>query len=251
MTIFTTAKRSKGFTMFFAVLVSSLALAIGLAIYDLVTRELQLSSTTAQSQYAIYAADTGIECALYWDFKYNSNKSIFPTSSADTMARNATGALCNGQDITVGRQMTMTANSAMTTTTIQLQPFYAVVAVIKTVTGTSQTVLTPTSGGSITDSSGNVWTLRVDTCVYKNNVQVAGGCNTSQLTYVSSTATIWGQDATSFNWYWWDGTTWQGPGSNPLSGAAGIVQTSIYSHGYNTLASTSPNAVERELQVRY
>ena len=50
-------------------LVGSLALAVGLAIYDLTIRELDLSAVATQSQYAVYAADTGAECALYWDTK--------------------------------------------------------------------------------------------------------------------------------------------------------------------------------------
>ena len=60
-------KSNKGFTIFFAMLVGGLALAVGIAIYDLTVRELDLSGTATQSQYAIYAADTGAECALYWD----------------------------------------------------------------------------------------------------------------------------------------------------------------------------------------
>lgn len=59
----------RGFTIFFAVLVGSLALAIGFSIYELLIRELALSQTATQSQYAIYAADAGAECALYWDNK--------------------------------------------------------------------------------------------------------------------------------------------------------------------------------------
>jgi hypothetical protein len=120
--------------MFFAVLVSSLALAIGIAIFDLVTRELQLSSTSAQSEFAIYAADTGVECVLYWDFKYQGTKSIFPTSTADTAAQNATDAYCNGEDIIAGRQVAVTANSGMVTTTISLAPlpYYVIVNVEKT-----------------------------------------------------------------------------------------------------------------------
>ncbi len=62
-------KNTKGFTIFIAVLVGGLALAVGAAIYDLTVRELDLSGTATQSQYAIYAADTGAECALYWDIK--------------------------------------------------------------------------------------------------------------------------------------------------------------------------------------
>ena len=55
---------NKGFTLFFALLVSSLALAIGVSIYDITVRELNLSEAATQSQYAVYAADTGAECAL-------------------------------------------------------------------------------------------------------------------------------------------------------------------------------------------
>jgi hypothetical protein len=95
----------KGFTIFFAVLISSLALSVGLVIYDILNRSLALSSFATQSQYAIYAADTGAECALYWDLKFfgaNNNNggsfSIFATSSADTLEPTS-GALCGGQDI--------------------------------------------------------------------------------------------------------------------------------------------------------
>ncbi len=91
----------KGFTLFFALLVSSLALAIGLAIYDITQRELTLSEVATQSQYAVYAADSGAECALYWENKYVGNggsNSAFATSSADTQYPTS-GIICNGQDV--------------------------------------------------------------------------------------------------------------------------------------------------------
>ncbi len=98
----------RGFTIFFAVLVASLAMSVGLAIYDLLIRELALSQVAAQSQYAIYAADTGAECALYWDSKFSSvtdtDMSAFATSSETAAGDLASAgeALCNGQDITAG-----------------------------------------------------------------------------------------------------------------------------------------------------
>lgn len=95
--------KPRGFTVFFAVLVASLALAIGLAIYDLLLRELELSQVARESQYAIYAADTGAECALYWDSHaptLNGSPSVFATSSAAGNAPPPTsGVNCNGQDI--------------------------------------------------------------------------------------------------------------------------------------------------------
>lgn len=110
----------KGFTIFFAVLVASLALSVGLVIYDLLLRQLALSQVATQSQYAIYAADTGAECALYWDLKYNNlvvgdnDGSAFSTSSA--MVSGDTGdsaaadtVVCNGQDIVAGAAPISTA----------------------------------------------------------------------------------------------------------------------------------------------
>jgi len=95
------APKKRGFTIFFAVLVASLSLAIGLAIYDLLLRELELSQTAEQSQYAIYAADTGAECALYWDLNYPDNDgSAFATSSVDTSV--SSNVLCSEQDIIAG-----------------------------------------------------------------------------------------------------------------------------------------------------
>ncbi|MDB5224525.1 MAG: seg [Candidatus Adlerbacteria bacterium] len=100
----------RGFTLFFATLVAALALAIGLAIYDLTSRELKLSALDAQSQYAIYAADTGVDCALYWDSKYAAS-GIAPSDTdgsafaapGDTnftgIAQGGQGVVCNGQDL--------------------------------------------------------------------------------------------------------------------------------------------------------
>ena len=114
---------TKGFTLFFALLVSSLALAIGVAIYDITVRELQLSNTATQSQYAVYAADTGAECALYWEYKYtagNANggsNSAFATSSRDTQKATG-GVICSGQD--VASSWTVTADTASATTTFSI-----------------------------------------------------------------------------------------------------------------------------------
>lgn len=119
----------KGFTLFFAMLVGSLALAVGLAIFDLTIRELDLSAVATQSQYAIYAADTGAECALYWDSKctlancstQGASASAFATSSTDTHAP-ASGVICNGQDITTtwntATPIAPTATAATTTFTM-------------------------------------------------------------------------------------------------------------------------------------
>lgn len=70
------ARSQRGFTLLLAVLISSILIAIGSAIFNIVSKEIVLSSAGRESQFSFYAADTGIECALYWD-----SKDAFSTSS--------------------------------------------------------------------------------------------------------------------------------------------------------------------------
>ena len=68
MTLFNSKKYlAKGFTLIFAVLVGSLIVAIGVAISNIALKELAISAISRESQIAFYAADSGAECAIYWD----------------------------------------------------------------------------------------------------------------------------------------------------------------------------------------
>ncbi len=60
---------SKGFTLFVALIVTSLLLAIAFSLSDIVLKQLVFSQSARESQIAFYAADSGAECALYWDRK--------------------------------------------------------------------------------------------------------------------------------------------------------------------------------------
>lgn len=79
-------KDNNGFTILFAVLVSTLILAVGASIINIALKQLTLSGSARDSQFAFYAANTGIECALYWDFNGVNNVTtpVFATSS-DTL----------------------------------------------------------------------------------------------------------------------------------------------------------------------
>ena len=83
----------RGFTLLLAVLVSSIMLALGSAIYNIAAKEVILSSSGRDSQYAFYSADSGIECALYWDEKQNA----FSSTSA------ATQMTCAGQTVSMSK----------------------------------------------------------------------------------------------------------------------------------------------------
>ncbi|NTV22453.1 MAG: hypothetical protein HGB03_02685 [Candidatus Yonathbacteria bacterium] len=96
-------KRKQGFVLLFAVLVSGILLAIGLGIFTITYKELLLSSSDRESQIAFYAADSGGECALYWDVVHPGyERGIFGrvTDTAVSPAISGIGnALCSGVDI--------------------------------------------------------------------------------------------------------------------------------------------------------
>ncbi|MCW9054434.1 MAG: pilus assembly PilX N-terminal domain-containing protein [Candidatus Pacebacteria bacterium] len=79
-----TTRDQDGFTLLLAVLIAGILLAIGLAIFNITIKGLLLSSSGRDSQFAFYAADTGAECALYWDQKQDS----FATSSTASISCN-------------------------------------------------------------------------------------------------------------------------------------------------------------------
>lgn len=80
-------QRRAGFAILYSVLISSILLAIGLAIFNITIKELLFSSLGRDSQFAFYAADTGTECALYWDFVNDafSTSSVTSIECADTI----------------------------------------------------------------------------------------------------------------------------------------------------------------------
>lgn len=101
----------KGFAMLFSVLISSMLVVIGLSIFNITLKELTISTSGRESQIAFYAANSGMECALYWDLKQNA----FATSTDDynnrIVAENII-ANCNG--VPVNSAPSMSGSEAVT-----------------------------------------------------------------------------------------------------------------------------------------
>ncbi len=89
-TLYARRASQAGFVLMLASLVASLLAALGIAMFTIAQKEIVLSSLGRDSQFAFYAADTGAECALYWDFKYDA----FNTSQ---VYASSTSATCAGQ----------------------------------------------------------------------------------------------------------------------------------------------------------
>lgn len=71
-------KTNKGFVLILAVIISSILLSVGLSMFSVALKELILSASGRDSQLSFYAADSAIECALYWDIRHpNYPMSIF------------------------------------------------------------------------------------------------------------------------------------------------------------------------------
>ncbi len=109
----------RGFTLLLAVFVAGLLLTIALAISGITLKELLLSSAGRESQFAFYAADSGAECALYWDLKANA----FATTTTSTIS-------CGG--LSIGGVGGKPYGEASTfTLTFAPEPYCAVVSVVK------------------------------------------------------------------------------------------------------------------------
>jgi len=90
-----------GFVLAFAALLSGILLSIGVAIFGLTLKDLLISSSGRESQFAFYAADTAGECVLYWDIRHiGFSISVFATSSDSTIFGPGSGVMCNGEDVT-------------------------------------------------------------------------------------------------------------------------------------------------------
>lgn len=102
--------KKRGFTILFAVIVSSLVLAIGISIGSITLKQIKISILGRDSQVAFYSADSGSECVMYHDLinKYFATSSdsataipapaleiscfdqLFPITSVETDSESAT-----------------------------------------------------------------------------------------------------------------------------------------------------------------
>lgn len=88
-------QEEKGFTLVLSILIVSLVLSIGLSLLNISLKEKQLSASGRDSQIAFHAADSAMECALYWDLKGGG---VFDTAGSFP------NISCNGTTVTQSLQ---------------------------------------------------------------------------------------------------------------------------------------------------
>jgi Tfp pilus assembly protein PilE len=98
-------KKNEGVAVLFAVLISVLLVSIGATIVSISLRQTVLSSTGRESQAAFYAANTALECALYWDINSpTADQYVFPLDTGDPdtsldQLSDYSGVTCAGSNI--------------------------------------------------------------------------------------------------------------------------------------------------------
>ncbi len=99
----------KGFALLFSILVSVMVLAVGASIINIALKQIILSGAGRESQFAFYAANTGLECALYWDLNgtvvddAGVASYVFPPPDTEGLRVNDTENLeCSGTNIVSG-----------------------------------------------------------------------------------------------------------------------------------------------------
>ncbi len=130
--IFNFQKTERGFTLFVALVVTAVLLLVSSGMITLAVRQTRLANIEKDSLKAFYAADTGMECALYWDVKNPAGQSAFATSTGTTIN-------CNKDGNNSSNQWVVGGSSVSTITQITFLPdlYCAKVTVTKNADGTT------------------------------------------------------------------------------------------------------------------
>jgi Tfp pilus assembly protein PilX len=121
----TKKSKEKGFALFLAVVITGTLLVVATGIVTLAFKQSLISVSGRESQRAFYAADTGLECALYWDVKNPTGVSAFDTGTGTTINCNRDANNSSNQWVVGGNQVsTFTINFSP-------DPYCAVVTVTK------------------------------------------------------------------------------------------------------------------------
>jgi ABC-type lipoprotein release transport system permease subunit len=99
----TKKNHNSGFTLVLSIFLSAIVLTITLAMMNILYKQLTLSTADRESQIAFFAADTGMECAYYWDFRADLNgsttQSIFGDINTLSTPIATIAPTCAGQNI--------------------------------------------------------------------------------------------------------------------------------------------------------
>lgn len=101
-------KKEYGFALLISIVITSLLLLVSFVVANLALKQILITYASKESQTAFYNAESGLECARYWDNRneYNLNESAFATTTPPPPSIS-----CNNDTIITGETI---PNSALT-----------------------------------------------------------------------------------------------------------------------------------------
>ncbi|MHB1316868.1 MAG: galactose-binding domain-containing protein [Minisyncoccota bacterium] len=162
-------KLQSGYALLTSIVLTGTLVLIAYAVSNISLRQLALVTTTTESHGAFYIADSGLECAIFWDLKNPNNptKSAFdPTSPASSVTcGNTTSTLTN---TTSGSSV----NVALGKSTSQVSTFDGITVSSNAVDGNTNGNY---SSGSITHTSSTLtpnpwWQVDLGSSVAINSI---------------------------------------------------------------------------------
>jgi len=139
-------RTKKGFTLLIAIITTSMLLIVSFVVVNIALKQIVLANAAKESQYAFYAADSGTECAIYWDLRRDGTISSFdPYHSQASHTITCNGNVLVTRPQVVGEYSTSTIN-------INFTKGCAVVRVVKHV-GSATTTTIDSRGYNTCDTS--------------------------------------------------------------------------------------------------
>jgi len=130
--------QKRGYTLLFAVVISSLVLGIAAFILSVSRKQFVLASAARESSAAVYAADSGIECEVE---AYNVVKQTFPVQSGSTQIN------CAGNSITFTfSTVTLSSADAQSMKIDTSHPVYQTPQIVLALPGNGCALMTITDG---------------------------------------------------------------------------------------------------------
>lgn len=146
-----TTNYKRGIALYIAITVTGALVLVSYAIIEIALKQIAISSIGRDSQQAFYAADTGAECAVYWDIKNPTNPGI---SAFATDTPNAIN--CNNQPQPITFVPVVFNNQSGTSTFRMLfgtDPYCADVTVGKSYVGSNRKTTIESRGYNTCDTT--------------------------------------------------------------------------------------------------
>ncbi len=123
-------KSNAGFALLFSILLASFLISLGISIFSVSLKEIQITTSERDSEDAYYAADSARECAIYSDIR----SGLFPACFSSDCSVNSLNETPNSFDVTLLIPIQVTCNNITsslqftrdraTTTTDIIQNFF-------------------------------------------------------------------------------------------------------------------------------